>query len=880
MNTSQTIPTPALQSDYANLLQELAIPFEARFPYLFVGQPSRNQGWILHISAVVYQGEELLRAVLPILQNANCSFKIPISQALHQEFLECIYGYTKVGKVITVYAHSDEDTAELATALIGATRNLRGPRVPTDAWLGGTVYTRYGAFNPILLRDERGTIQKFIANDKDEWVPDPESIPFAIPAYARWIFTEPLRRPAKDPKILNNAFLPALVIKADAKGRVVKGISIKRLFHPEWCLIKEGKMGMFSDVDGREISDRLEWQAELGRELQGKVLTPRVLDFFRQGENAYLVTEFLEGRSLGEVAKLILREKFFWQLTPDEQKTLNKYLLEVCAALERLHSSGIIHRDVTPANFMITRAGDLSLIDLELAQNFKTQTPRVAFRLGTLGYMSPEQQIGGEANPMHDVYGLGATLLTVYTNGSPIAFSLGNNERLAEDLHYFTGDGQLAGLIASCLSNDPEDRPTLSNVSQVISGLPAVQADAGTFIIAPSPVTVESAISAGLKTLGSTMMTGIEGLWFSKPQNSNAVVGNDNYEVSYDIGLHTGVLGPMMMIAKAALAGLPIDDVLPAYQAALQFVLNEQVRHFPNVPGGLFYGSAGTALTFAHGIRAGLIEKSDEHIRTLERCFEPQLSTGDFVSGAAGTGIALLTCKNLIPPALWAHRVKSYTEMVVGDLRMANSPSGKSRRQKTQEDSFSLSTGLSGRLLYLVQSQKATGALSAADDTLTGLTALSDSMHSIFNPAKNNKKRTGLISRWLYDGVLGPALTLVHASPFEGGKALRETADMVLDSFTIPFNPHNCGSGYGLAGLGEVLLDAHHLLGDAQYLDRCGWITQHLVHVSRSVPGGKLCWLLDDQPQPYADLATGNAGVLHYLIRYYSAINNRHLPLF
>lgn len=85
--------------------------------------------------------------------------------------------------------------------------------------------------------------------------------------------------------------------------------------------------------------------------------------------------------------------------------------VQAADALSEAHSRGVLHRDVKPANLMLTARGDVKLVDFGLArlQNGSCGSP-ADLRAGTLDYMSPEQLRGEEPDERADVYGLGVVL--------------------------------------------------------------------------------------------------------------------------------------------------------------------------------------------------------------------------------------------------------------------------------------------------------------------------------------------------------------------------------------------------------------------------------------------------------------------------------------
>jgi len=120
----------------------------------------------------------------------------------------------------------------------------------------------------------------------------------------------------------------------------------------------------------------------------------------------HLVLQFINGNSLLELQTQSRLELIY----------VKEYILELLETLEYLHKKGIIHRDITPRNFL---CGDnCTLIDFGIAQDTSIVHKSKSYKMGTSGYICPEAD-GGIITPLCDVYSAGATLFFLLTGYKP-----------------------------------------------------------------------------------------------------------------------------------------------------------------------------------------------------------------------------------------------------------------------------------------------------------------------------------------------------------------------------------------------------------------------------------------------------------------------------
>lgn len=159
------------------------------------------------------------------------------------------------------------------------------------------------------------------------------------------------------------------------------------------------------------------------------------------GPLPYIVMEYVDGETLRDVLR---RDG---TIAPQAAMT---WMADVCAALDFSHRNGIVHRDMKPANVMLTRAGEIKVMDFGIARAMSdpsagmTQTAAV---IGTAQYLSPEQARGDSVDARSDVYAAGCVIFELLTGQPP-----------------FTGDSP----VSVAYQHVREDPPTPSAILDTI----------------------------------------------------------------------------------------------------------------------------------------------------------------------------------------------------------------------------------------------------------------------------------------------------------------------------------------------------------------------------------------------------------------------------
>jgi serine/threonine protein kinase len=138
-----------------------------------------------------------------------------------------------------------------------------------------------------------------------------------------------------------------------------------------------------------------------------------IRDFFKENNTAYLVMEYLEGVSLHEHLLKLPKKRL-------PEKEAVRVLLPVIQTLKTVHRTGLIHRDISPDNIIITKEGIIKLIDFGACREFEKANNRTKTIIVKQGYAPPEQYAkNGNQGEWTDIYALGATFYKLLTGKTP-----------------------------------------------------------------------------------------------------------------------------------------------------------------------------------------------------------------------------------------------------------------------------------------------------------------------------------------------------------------------------------------------------------------------------------------------------------------------------
>ena len=198
-----------------------------------------------------------------------------------------------------------------------------------------------------------------------------------------------------------------------------------------------------------------------------------IFDFGKADASYYIAMEYLVGETLSAVRRAR------WERRRDvvvpHHRLVTRILADACEGLHAVHeledargrALHVVHRDVSPANLMVTYDGSVKLMDFGIArakhQSHRTQTGEVR---GTIAYMAPEQIRSAEVDRRADIWALGAVgweLLTGHSlfrreSSVKTMYAVLNESIPRVDVIQPTVPRALADVMAHALKRDPEER--------------------------------------------------------------------------------------------------------------------------------------------------------------------------------------------------------------------------------------------------------------------------------------------------------------------------------------------------------------------------------------------------------------------------------------
>ncbi|MFI1369189.1 class IV lanthionine synthetase LanL [Streptomyces griseochromogenes] len=840
------------------------------------------QGWKLHISATPLSAPVVLERAATVLLRHGCAFKFT---ATREELISlvssnCARGSS--GKFITAYPRDDEHFRLLAGKLDRATLGLPGPAVLSDRPYrpGSLVHYRYGAFRGItalsndggyesLLEGPDGTLVK---DERNAWFSPPAWAPSPLPGHT------PPAAAAQQPSavLLAERFMAHKAIKHSAKGGVFRAVDQHT---GKDVVVKQARPHVGERMDGTDVRDVLRHEATMLDELAPLGFTPRAVALFEQQDSLFLAQEAIAGLPLrGWIAE----RTAFGSNKAVSFARITRMALQLAEIVAAVHGRGLLLRDLTPNNLMVTPDGDLRMIDLEYATRPGTAVNRVL----TTAYASPEQvgapMLGPAPELSSDLYALGATLFFLVSGSDPVLpedqpACRPVRQRIQTLLDAMSVHSpavrSFTPLIVALMDDDPSRRWDLQTVQSHLrtladnSSSAPVSGTEGTGCGAPAPLSAagqDRLVADGIGHLLATMDPSGDRLW---PSSGGFGAITDPCSVQH------GAAGVLQVLTRAA-CQLPDARLADAVAQVAGWI----VRRLPAEPRtlpGLYFGRAGTAWAL-HDAALLLDDKRlAERAVDLARRLPTAWPNPDVCHGTAGAGMAHLQLWQDTGDSDLGDRMRACADALAAAA--VHTPEGVCWPVPADFDSvfagttsYGFAHGTAGIGAFLLAAGAATGnqeylALARAAADALAAAALLDGDQVSWPAGPGETHPSSLPLSWC-NGAAGIGAFLVRMWQYTGEVRYRDLAIRAGRTVLAGSWQQSSVLCHGLAGSGEFLLDLADHLHAPRYrqaaADLAVRITaRHALHEGRMVVADESMHAVS------ADYNTGLSGVIGFVLR-------------
>ncbi|WP_244996305.1 class III lanthionine synthetase LanKC [Paenibacillus woosongensis] len=335
--------------------------------YSFANKKIKDQGWKIHVSATMENAQQILADISQVLIERKITFK----HLLNKTYLHSINSKNgnriSSGKFITIYPPTDEEFYQLLHILYDKVKDQEnGPYILSDkCWKNSNIYYRYGGF--VKISNEKGEF--CIKDPTGQLIPDNRTPYYQAPEFVKDFdqFLE-LNNHFSDanennPKFKQYKFQNALRFTNGGGIYIAERNEDKRK-----VVIKEARPKVGLDGQNKDAIDRLQKEYEALSKLADVKGVVKVVDYFKSWKHLFLVEEHVEGIDM----KTWIAAKYPFHRHKDKEIYLNEVkqiTLRLIDIVTEMHGQNVGMGDLQPANIMITKDLEVTLIDFESADH-------------------------------------------------------------------------------------------------------------------------------------------------------------------------------------------------------------------------------------------------------------------------------------------------------------------------------------------------------------------------------------------------------------------------------------------------------------------------------------------------------------------------------
>ena len=405
-------------TEYISLVQDL-LPdlagdwFPTRDGFWFHIHPEKfalpDQGWKVHVSATLANGDSILKRVARIALTNKVPFKFAVDRNILSLISSKKWNRGSSGKFITLYPLDLPGFESLLDQLYEELREEEGPYILSDKRYKDcrVLYYRYGGIKRVTRTDLIGRKIPVLISPQGEEIPDNRTPYFAPPPWAADPF--PPQEPESEETTLNNGRY--LVKKAFAFSNSGGVYLAEDRTTGKDVVIKEARPHTLMDGRGNDAIKLLKKEQEILEEIADTGIAPKPLESFYDWENFFLAEEFVDGLDVREIMltrSTIMRLKPSLSETREFYEVYRKVFKSFAEAVAVLHERGIVFGDLSANNIKIDPATyAVRLIDFEGALRARVDQPTYLY---TPGFRNSLKVRKSNPTMEDDLYGLAAIM--------------------------------------------------------------------------------------------------------------------------------------------------------------------------------------------------------------------------------------------------------------------------------------------------------------------------------------------------------------------------------------------------------------------------------------------------------------------------------------
>ncbi|HEX5883755.1 MAG TPA: class III lanthionine synthetase LanKC [Pyrinomonadaceae bacterium] len=368
------------------------------------------QGWKVHVSATIWNGESILKRVAKVALANNVPFKFALDRNVLSTLSSKMWPRGGSGKFITLYPWNETVFQNLLEQLYEELHADEGPYILSDKRYKDcrVLYYRYGGIRRNARLDIKGEQVLVLITPDGKTVPDQRTPYFSPPPWVEDPFPTP-KSGRKELTLNNGRYLIKKAFAFSNSGGVY--LAEDRTTGNE-VAIKEARPFTLMDDRGNDAIKLLKREGEILEVIKDTGVAPRPVDSFYEWENFFLVQEYLEGVDIRE---LMLTRSPLMKVNPSLEDAAEFYdtfktiFISFAQALNTLHERGIVFGDLSANNLIIDRSTyAVKLIDFEGA--FRPGVDEATY-LYTPGFKSDSSVRENISTYADDLYSLAASML-------------------------------------------------------------------------------------------------------------------------------------------------------------------------------------------------------------------------------------------------------------------------------------------------------------------------------------------------------------------------------------------------------------------------------------------------------------------------------------